>query len=126
LQDTLLHLLLNNYDLLNIGISQGSVATRLGCGGVFKYDFVTDFLLTLTVKIIENRLTFGTECAKNCILPIQLVDATIQNEMIFVSMYCVCVPFMLLIHWIFVHFVQQYDCLCMICECCSGSVVTLY
>jgi len=31
-------------------ISQGSVATRLGCGGVFVYDFVTNFLLSLTVK----------------------------------------------------------------------------
>jgi len=35
---------------LNTDISQGSVATRLGCGGVFKYDFVTNFLLSLTVK----------------------------------------------------------------------------
>jgi len=35
---------------LNTGISQGSVATRLGCGGVFKYEFVTNFLLSLTVK----------------------------------------------------------------------------
>ena len=31
-------------------ISQGSVATRLGCGWVFVYDFVTNFLLSLTVK----------------------------------------------------------------------------
>ena len=30
--------------------SQGSVATRLGCGGVFVYDFVTNFLLSLSVK----------------------------------------------------------------------------
>ena len=35
---------------LNIDISQGSVATRVGCGGVFKYDIVTNFLLNLTVK----------------------------------------------------------------------------
>jgi len=33
-----------------IHISQGSVATRLGCGGVFVYDFVTNFQLSLTVK----------------------------------------------------------------------------
>jgi len=33
-----------------IHISQGSVATRLGCGVVFVYDFVTNFLLSLTVK----------------------------------------------------------------------------
>jgi len=35
---------------LNTDISQGSVATRLGCGGVFIYHFVTNFLLSLTVK----------------------------------------------------------------------------
>jgi len=35
---------------LNTDISQGSVATRLGCGGVFIHDFVTNFLLSLTVK----------------------------------------------------------------------------
>jgi len=33
-----------------IHISQGSVATYLGCGGVFVYAFVTNFLLSLTVK----------------------------------------------------------------------------
>jgi len=37
---------------LNTDISQGSVATRLGCGGVFLHDFVTNFLLSLTVKKI--------------------------------------------------------------------------
>jgi len=35
---------------LSTDISQGSVATRLGCGGVFVYDFVTNFLVSLTVK----------------------------------------------------------------------------
>ena len=33
-----------------IHISQGSVATHLGCGGVFVHDFVINFLLSLTVK----------------------------------------------------------------------------
>ena len=47
---TLLHLLFKNGDFLNTDISQGSVATSLGCGGVFAYDFVTNFLLSLTVK----------------------------------------------------------------------------
>ena len=45
-----LHLLLKNGDFFNTDISQGSVATRLGCGGVFVYDFITNFLLSLTVK----------------------------------------------------------------------------
>ena len=48
--NSLLHLLLKNGDFLNTDISQGSVATRLGCGGVFVYDFVTNFVLSLTVK----------------------------------------------------------------------------
>jgi len=43
LHNSLLHLLLKNGDFLNTDISQGSVATRLGCDGVFVYDFVTKF-----------------------------------------------------------------------------------
>ena len=50
LHNSLLHVLLKNCDFLNTDISQGSVATRLGCGGVFTYDFVTNFLRSLTVK----------------------------------------------------------------------------
>jgi len=48
--NSLLHLLLKNGGFLNTDISQGSVATRLGCGGVFIYHLVTNFLLSLTVK----------------------------------------------------------------------------
>ena len=36
LHDSLLQLLLEHCDFLNIDISQGSVATRLRCGGIFK------------------------------------------------------------------------------------------
>jgi len=51
---------------LNTDISQGSVATRLGCGGVFVYDFVTNFLLSLTVwKNFENRPIFGEVMGKS-------------------------------------------------------------
>jgi len=46
----MLHLLFKNCDFLNTDISQGSVATRIGYGGVFKYDFLTNFLLSQTVK----------------------------------------------------------------------------
>ena len=42
MHNSLLHLLLKNGDFLNIDISQGSVATRLGCGGVFCYRFRTE------------------------------------------------------------------------------------
>ena len=50
LHNSLLHLLFKNGGFLNTDISQGSVATRLGCGGVFIYYLVTNFLLSLTVK----------------------------------------------------------------------------
>ena len=38
MHNSFLHLLLKNGDFLNTDISQGSVATRLGCGGVFVHD----------------------------------------------------------------------------------------
>ena len=37
LHGSLLQLLLEHCDFLNVDISQGSVATRLRCGGIFKY-----------------------------------------------------------------------------------------
>ena len=33
-----------------VDISQGSVATQLRCGGIFKYKFVANLPLSLTVK----------------------------------------------------------------------------
>jgi len=50
LHNSFLHLLLKNGDFLNTDISQGSVATLLRFGGVFVHDFVTNFLLSLTVN----------------------------------------------------------------------------
>jgi len=38
LHRSLLQLLLEHCDFLNIDISQGSVAARLSCGGIFKYE----------------------------------------------------------------------------------------
>jgi len=34
----------------DIHISQGSVATYLKCGGIFKYEFVAHLSMSLTVK----------------------------------------------------------------------------
>ena len=65
MHNRLLHLLLKNGDFLNTDISQGSVATRLGYGGVFVYDFVTNFLRSLTVKEFENRSIFGEVMGKS-------------------------------------------------------------
>ena len=52
LHNSLLHLLLKNCDFLNIDSSQGSVETRLGkrLGGLFKYGFVANFLLSIKMK----------------------------------------------------------------------------
>ena len=40
LRGSLLQLVLEHCNFLNIDISQGSVATYLRCGGIFKYAFV--------------------------------------------------------------------------------------
>jgi len=48
--NSLFHLRLKNGNFLNTDNSQGSVATLLGCGGVFVYEVVINFLLSLTVK----------------------------------------------------------------------------
>ena len=65
MHNSLLHLLLKNGNFCNTDISQGSVATSLGCGGVFAYDFVTNFLLSLTVKEFGKSaniwLSYGQE-----------------------------------------------------------------
>ena len=50
LHRSLLQLLLEHCDFVNIDISQGSVATRLRCGGIFKYEFVANLPVKQTVK----------------------------------------------------------------------------
>jgi len=40
--------------------SQGSVATRLRCGGIFNYRFSKNLLLSLLVKKNKNRLGLVT------------------------------------------------------------------
>ena len=45
-----LQLLLEHCDFLNIDISQGSVATRLRCGGIFKNELVANLPVSLPVK----------------------------------------------------------------------------
>ena len=58
LHNSLLYLLLKNGYFLNTDISQCSVATRLGCGGVFIYHLVTNFLLS------EKNLKIGLYLVK--------------------------------------------------------------
>ena len=50
LRGSLLQLLLEHCDFLNIDISQGSVATRLRCGRIFKYELVAKLPVSLPVK----------------------------------------------------------------------------
>ena len=68
LHGSLLQLLHEHCDFLNIDISQGSVATRLRCGGIFKYELVAKFTSESTgEKIFENRLTFGEVMGKSLV-----------------------------------------------------------
>jgi len=46
----MLQFLLEHGHFWNIDISQGSVATQLRCGGIFKYEFVANLPLSLPVK----------------------------------------------------------------------------
>jgi len=50
LHRSLLQLLLEHCDFLNIDISQGSVATRLKCGGIFKYELGANLPVSQPVK----------------------------------------------------------------------------
>jgi len=67
LHGSLLQLLLEHCDFLNIDISQGSVATRLWFGEIFKYELVANLPVSLPVKKIANRLTFGEVMGKSLV-----------------------------------------------------------
>ena len=55
LHGSLLQLLLEDGDFLNIDISQCSVVAQLWCGGIFKYEFVAFSALTLLVGRQEGH-----------------------------------------------------------------------
>jgi len=57
----LLQLLLEHCDFLNIDISQGSVATRLRCGGIFKYDLVENLPVKDFKKSVNIWGSYGQE-----------------------------------------------------------------
>jgi len=42
--------------ILNTDISQGSVATYLRCDGIFKYEFVANFPVSLAVKVFRKSV----------------------------------------------------------------------
>ena len=51
LHDSFLQLLIEHGDFLNMDISQGIVTTSLRRSGMFKYNFITNLLLSLAMKI---------------------------------------------------------------------------
>ena len=67
LHGSLLQLLLEHCDFLITDISQGSVATRLRCGGIFKYELVANLPVSQPWKNFENRLTFGEVMGKSLV-----------------------------------------------------------
>jgi len=50
-----------------IHISQGSVATCLKRGGIFKHEFVANLLPSRLVKNFENRIIFSEVMAKSLV-----------------------------------------------------------
>ena len=50
-----------------IYISQGSVATCLMRGGIFKHDFIANLLLSRLVKNFENRIIVSEVMAKSLV-----------------------------------------------------------
>jgi len=62
----------------DIHISQGSAATCLRCGGIFKLEFVANLLLSPSVKKFGNRLIFGEVMGKS------LVSCFVDSQCIWV------------------------------------------
>ena len=57
----LLQVILEHGDFLNIDILQGSVATHLRCGAIFKYEFVANLPLSLSAKEFRKLVnTWGS------------------------------------------------------------------
>ena len=51
----------------NVHILQGSVAIYIGCGGIFKYQSVANFSLSLSMKEFLKWLTFGEVMGKSLV-----------------------------------------------------------
>jgi len=61
LHGCLLQVILEHSDFLNVDILQGSVATRLRCGAIFKYEFVANLPLSLSAKEFRKLVnTWGS------------------------------------------------------------------
>ena len=60
LHGSLLQLLHEHCDFLNVDISQGSVATRLRCGGIFKYELVANLPVKEFRKLVNIWGSWGS------------------------------------------------------------------
>ena len=67
MRGSLLQLLLEHSNFLKVDLLQGNVATYLRCHGIFKYAFIANLPLRLSVKKFENRLTFGEVMGKSLV-----------------------------------------------------------
>ena len=70
LHGSLLQLLLEHSNFLNIDISQGSIATCLRWCGILKYDFITNVLVTAvsnSERILTIVLTFSEVTDKSIV-----------------------------------------------------------
>ena len=69
LHGSLLQLLLEHCDFLNIDISQDSVATRFRCGGIFKCELVANLPMSLPVKEFWKSVNiWGSYGQEFCVL----------------------------------------------------------
>ena len=51
------YLFQTNASFFDINVSQGSVATRLKCGGIFHNDFIANLPLTLQLKVFRKSVS---------------------------------------------------------------------
>jgi len=54
-----LHLLLEHGDFVCIDISQGSAVTRIRRGGIYKYAFIANLMISLSERILKIGKTFA-------------------------------------------------------------------
>ena len=68
---------------LNIDISQGSVATHLGCGRIFKYEFVANLPLSLSVKEFCKSVNICGSCGQELVSCFFLTHSVVVHRWIY-------------------------------------------
>ena len=75
-----------NDAIFRIHISQGSVATCLKRGGIFKHEFVANLLPSRLVKTFENRIIVSEVMAKSLWCLVFLTHGVVHFSYLFVSL----------------------------------------